>query len=71
MIAGQVILGCVQEVHNYELRVSLPHKLVGTVTIAQISKAYTALLTKVIMEPGVINIYIIFLHVGAKEIIPS
>ncbi|KAG7169026.1 RRP5-like [Homarus americanus] len=44
---GQVILGCVQEVRNYELLVSLPHKLVGTVTLARISKAYTALLTKI------------------------
>lgn len=45
--AGQIILGCVQEVYNYEVRVSLPHRLMGTVSLARISNAYTRLLTRV------------------------
>lgn len=47
VIAWQGILGCVQEVRDYVLVVSLPHKLSGIVSIAQISNAYTALLKKV------------------------
>ncbi|KAK4313675.1 hypothetical protein Pmani_014964 [Petrolisthes manimaculis] len=44
---GQVILGCVQKVHNYVITVNLPHQLMGFVSLARISKAYTRLLTKV------------------------
>lgn len=47
IVEGQVILGCIQEVHDYELKVSLPHRLSGTVPITKISKAYTELVKKV------------------------
>lgn len=46
IVEGQVILGCIQEVHDYELKVSLPHRLSGTVPITKISKAYTELVKK-------------------------
>lgn len=47
LTVGQVLLGCVSEVRDYELVVSLPHKLVGSVSLAHISRPYTALLSKV------------------------
>lgn len=47
LTVGQVLLGCISEVRNYELVVSLPHKLVGSVSLAHISRPYTALLSKV------------------------
>lgn len=47
LVDGQVLLGCVYEVQDYNVQISLPHRLKGTVTIARISNAYSALLTKV------------------------
>ena len=47
MTVGQVVLGCISEVRDYELVVSLPHKLMGSVSLAHISKPYTALFSKV------------------------
>lgn len=46
LTVGQVLLGCVSEVRDYELVVSLPHKLVGSISLAHISRPYTALLSK-------------------------
>ncbi|ROT65001.1 putative protein RRP5-like [Penaeus vannamei] len=43
---GQVILGCIQEVQDCELKISLPYRLSGTVSIKKISKAYTELVEK-------------------------
>lgn len=53
LTVGQVLLGCVSEVRDYELVVSLPHKLVGSVSLAHISRPYTALLSKVRPTVGV------------------
>ena len=39
-----VILGVVSEVQDFELRVSLPGRLVGTVPITNISTPYTTAL---------------------------
>lgn len=36
-----LILGCVKEVHEYSLSISLPNNLTGTVALTQISSAYT------------------------------
>ena len=41
---GMLLLGRVKEVHEYELIVSLPNGLSGTVPITCISDAYSALL---------------------------
>lgn len=38
---GMLILGCVKEVHEYSLSISLPNNLTGTVALTQISPAYT------------------------------
>ena len=47
LTVGQVLLGCISEVRDYELVVSLPHKLMGSVSLAHISRPYTAILSKV------------------------
>lgn len=44
---GMLTLGMVKEVHDYELVVSLPNNLTGTVAITAISDTYTELLQKV------------------------
>ncbi|KAG0718910.1 Protein RRP5 [Chionoecetes opilio] len=46
LAVGQVVLGCICEVRDYGLVVSLPHKLMGSVSLAHISRPYTALLSK-------------------------
>ncbi|XP_045137671.1 protein RRP5 homolog [Portunus trituberculatus] len=46
LTVGQVLLGCIAEVLDYELVVSLPHKLVGSVSLAHISRPYTTLISK-------------------------
>ncbi|XP_050709154.1 protein RRP5 homolog [Eriocheir sinensis] len=46
LTVGQVLLGCVLEERDYELVVSLPHKLVGSISLAHISRPYTAPLSK-------------------------
>jgi len=43
---GTLVLGCIREVHEYELVVSLPSSLRGIVPITNISDAYTAALTR-------------------------
>lgn len=44
---GMNVLGCVSSVGDYELKVSLPGRLVGTVPITHVSKAYTKALHQV------------------------
>ncbi len=44
---GMVLLGCVSSVGEYELRVSLPGHLVGTVPATSISKPYTEALRRI------------------------
>lgn len=46
LTVGQVLLGCISEVLEYQLVVSLPHKLVGNVSLAHISRPYTAVISK-------------------------
>ena len=42
-----LVLGCVQEIQDFELIISLPHGVSGTVKIHCISDAYTKLLEKI------------------------
>lgn len=41
-----LVLGCVKEVHEYNLLISLPNNLSGTVALTHISPAYTEQLQK-------------------------
>ena len=45
-VSGMLVLGCVAEVRDFELVVALPNGLRGTVSITDISDAYTSLLQK-------------------------
>ncbi|XP_064468519.1 protein RRP5 homolog [Ornithodoros turicata] len=46
MTEGVVLLGCVQLVHDFGLKVSLPYGLVGNVALNEVSQIYTGLLQK-------------------------
>ena len=46
------MLGCVREVREYELIVSLPGGVRGTALITAISDAYTAALTRIAEDSG-------------------
>jgi len=41
-VSGMLVLGCVAEVHDFELVVALPNGLRGSVAITDISDAYTS-----------------------------
>jgi len=43
---GMLLLGCIKEVSDYELVISLPNGLTGFVPVTQISDAYSKLLSK-------------------------
>ncbi|NWW78900.1 RRP5 protein, partial [Climacteris rufus] len=45
-----LLLGCIKEVSDYELAISLPNGLSGFVPVTQISDAYSQLLTKQVAE---------------------
>uniref|UniRef100_A0A8C3Y5V4 Protein RRP5 homolog n=1 Tax=Catharus ustulatus TaxID=91951 RepID=A0A8C3Y5V4_CATUS len=47
---GMLLLGCIKEVTDYELAVSLPNGLSGFVPVTQISDAYGKLLTKQVAQ---------------------
>ncbi|XP_051472658.1 protein RRP5 homolog isoform X1 [Apus apus] len=47
---GMLFLGCVKEVSDYELVVSLPNGLVGFVPVTQISDAYSKMLSKQVAQ---------------------
>ena len=47
MVRGMLILGCVQEIKDFELMISLPHGVSGIVKITDISDAYTKLLERI------------------------
>jgi hypothetical protein len=59
-----VLLGVVQEVQEFQLKVSLPNHLQGIVPITSISPAYTAYLRFVLISP--VHTYLftcsLFLH---------
>ena len=42
-----LVLGCVQEIKDFELMISLPHGVSGIVKITDISDAYTKLLERI------------------------
>lgn len=47
---GMLLLGCIKDVSDYELAVSLPNGLSGFVPVTQISDAYSKLLTKQVAQ---------------------
>uniref|UniRef100_A0A8V5FZP5 Protein RRP5 homolog n=1 Tax=Melopsittacus undulatus TaxID=13146 RepID=A0A8V5FZP5_MELUD len=47
---GMLLLGCIKEVSDYELVVSLPNGLSGFVPVTQISDAYSKLLSKQVAQ---------------------
>uniref|UniRef100_A0A8C3DLD0 Protein RRP5 homolog n=1 Tax=Corvus moneduloides TaxID=1196302 RepID=A0A8C3DLD0_CORMO len=47
---GMLLLGCIKEVSDYELAISLPNGLSGFVPVTQISDAYSKLLTKQVAQ---------------------
>ena len=55
-----VVLGCVKAIHEYEVIMGLPNNLTGTVSIANISDGYKALLQKLAHgdeDPTVTEVY--------------
>ncbi|XP_069652986.1 protein RRP5 homolog [Haliaeetus albicilla] len=47
---GMLVLGCIKEVSDYELVISLPNGLSGFVPVTQISDAYSKLLSKEVAQ---------------------
>ncbi|XP_053927644.1 protein RRP5 homolog [Cuculus canorus] len=47
---GMLLLGCIKEVSDYELVISLPNGLTGFVPVTQISDAYSKMLTKEVAQ---------------------
>ncbi|KAI8379895.1 hypothetical protein EDC96DRAFT_473229 [Choanephora cucurbitarum] len=47
LVTGTSFLGCISRINELDLLVSLPHQLVGTVSITEISDALTALVEEV------------------------
>ncbi|XP_010173696.1 LOW QUALITY PROTEIN: protein RRP5 homolog [Antrostomus carolinensis] len=47
---GMLLLGCVKEVSDYELVISLPNGLSGFVPVTQISEAYSKMLSKQVAQ---------------------
>uniref|UniRef100_A0A8C5THM6 Protein RRP5 homolog n=1 Tax=Malurus cyaneus samueli TaxID=2593467 RepID=A0A8C5THM6_9PASS len=47
---GMLLLGCIKEVSDYELTISLPNGLSGFVPVTQISDAYSKLLSKQVAQ---------------------
>ncbi|XP_064572523.1 protein RRP5 homolog isoform X1 [Zonotrichia leucophrys gambelii] len=52
---GMLLLGCIKEVSDYELTVSLPNGLSGFVPVTQISDAYSSLLSKQVAQGEVLE----------------
>ncbi|XP_041317407.1 protein RRP5 homolog [Pyrgilauda ruficollis] len=52
---GMLLLGCIKEVSDYELAISLPNGLSGFVPVTQISDAYSKLLTKQVAQGEVLE----------------
>lgn len=53
---GMLLLGCVKEVSDYELVVSLPSGLLGFVPVTQISDAYSKLLSKQVAQGELVEV---------------
>ncbi|KAM6105149.1 LOW QUALITY PROTEIN: protein RRP5 homolog [Pterocles gutturalis] len=47
---GMLLLGCIKEVSDYELVISLPNGLLGFVPVTQISDAYSKMLSKQVSQ---------------------
>lgn len=53
---GMLLLGCIKEVTDYELAISLPNGLSGFVPVTQISDAYGKLLTKQVAQGELLEV---------------
>ena len=46
LCSGMLVLGCVTDVGSYSIKMALPNGLYGTVSLTNISQAYTDLIQK-------------------------
>lgn len=53
---GMLLLGCIKEVSDYELVISLPNGLSGFVPVTQISDAYSKLLSKEVAQGELLEV---------------
>lgn len=53
---GMLLLGCVKEVSDYELVISLPNGLLGFVPVTQISDAYSKMLSKQVAQGELLEV---------------
>ena len=56
MNPGMLVLGCVAEIHNFKLIVSLPNGLSGTVSLTEISPEYTSMLEQMANDESLSNV---------------
>lgn len=53
---GMLLLGCIKEVSDFELVISLPNGLTGFVPVTQISDAYSKMLSKQVAQGEVLEV---------------
>ena len=53
---GMLLLGCIKEVSDYELVISLPNGLSGFVPVTQISDAYSNMLSKQVAQGELLEV---------------
>lgn len=53
---GMLLLGCIKEVSDYELVVSLPNGLTGFVPVTQISDTYSKMLSKQVAQGELLEV---------------
>lgn len=53
---GMLLLGCIKEVSDYELIVSLPNGLIGFVPVTQISDTYSKMLSKQVAQGELLEV---------------
>lgn len=53
---GMLLLGCIKEVSDYELVVSLPNGLSGFVPVTQISDAYSKMLSEEVAQGELLEV---------------
>ncbi|KAJ9583610.1 hypothetical protein L9F63_022054, partial [Diploptera punctata] len=50
LLEGMLVLGCVREINEFKLSISLPGKLIGEVSITNVSSSYTKCLKNLVQE---------------------
>lgn len=53
---GMLLLGCIKEVSDFELVISLPNGLTGFVPVTQISDAYSKMLSKQVAQGELLEV---------------